>query len=280
MNKLALLGILALLCLATLYILGPKLTGFFVGFGQPAGEFEWWNISWHYRFKIEVNSSFYDRKDWPIEQFVNFTDLLPSGTFDENSIRVFEYGQNGKILYEVPSQFEKEDDFNASSNAVGTLVFLMNGTTQANSKRIYFVYYDSLENGPKEVVNYPINIQYSWDGQIVNVTNTLLNIYIDTNRGENTSGIYHVQDLGGTVVITASPSDRTAEYLHYFNGTANLTFDLRNNASFFAGPVRLVIKQVGGEVVFGNPEEKTNEGRIIKKYYIYNKVALSNMEPS
>jgi uncharacterized membrane protein len=271
MNKLQILVILILLSLATIYILRPKLSGFFVGFGQPAGEFEWWNVSWHYRFKIEINSTFYDTTDWPIELFINFTNLLPYGTFDENSIRVFEYGQNGKILYEVPSQFEKEDDFNALSNAIGTLVFLMNGTTQANSKRIYFVYYDSLENGPKEVVNYPINIQYSWDGQIVNVTNTLLNIYIDTNRGENTSGIYHVQDLGGTVVITASPSDRTAEYLHYFNGTTNLTFDLRNNASFFAGPVRLIIKQVGGEVVFGNPEQKTNEGRIIKKYYIYNK---------
>ena len=271
MNKAALLVLLALLAILAMYVASKALTGLFVGFGQPAGEFKWWNVSWHYRFRLEINSTSYSRTDWPIEQFVNFTDLLPSGTFDENSVRVFEYSQSGDILYEVPSQFEKDENFDASTNAAGTLVFLMNGTTQPNVKRIYFVYYDTVENGPKGTPNYPTQLAYSWDGQAVNVNNTILRIYIDTNRGENTSGIYHVEDLGGTVVITASSDDKTAEYLQYSNGTMNFTFDLRNNASFVEGPVRLVIKQEGDEVVFGNPAQKTNEGKIVKKYYIYSR---------
>jgi uncharacterized membrane protein len=271
MNKAVLLVVLALLAILAMYIASKALTGFFVGFGQPAGEFKWWNVSWHYRFRLEINSTSYSRTDWPIEQFVNFTDLLPAGTFDENSIRVFEYSQSGDILYEVPSQFEKDENFDASSNAAGTLVFLMNGTTQLNTKRIYFVYYDTVENGPKGTPSYPTQLAYSWDGQVANVNNTILRIYIDTNRGENTSGIYHVEDIGGTVVITASSNDKTAEYLQYSNGTANFTFDLRNNASFFVGPVRLVIKQEGDEVIFGNPNQKTNEGKMVKKYFIYNR---------
>ncbi|MEM5869904.1 MAG: NEW3 domain-containing protein [Candidatus Aenigmatarchaeota archaeon] len=260
---------LAILALQRIGLL--NLTGFFLGFGEPATEFEWWNVSWHYRFRIEVNSTSYSRTDWPIEYQVNFTDLLPSGSFDENSVRVFEYSPSGSILYEVPSQFDKEEGYDSSSNAIGTIVFLMNGTTQANSKRIYFVYYDTEENGPKSPPSYPTSLSYSWDNQIVNVNNTLLKFYIDTNRGENTSGIYHVEDIGGTVVITAGSSSRTAEYLEYSNGTNNLSFDLRNNASFVQGPVRLTIKQIGDEIVFGNPSQTTGEARVIKKYHIYNK---------
>ena len=258
------------LSLLTVYLLRLSLTGFFIGFGSPQAEFKWWNISWHYRFRLDINSTFYSRTNWPIEYRINFTDLFPSGTFDENSIRVFEYNSSGGILYEVPSQFEKDDDFNASNNAIGTLVFLMNGTTSANSKRIFFVYYDILENGAKESPNYT-SMNYGWDGQIANVNNTILKIYIDTNRGENTSGIYHVEDIYQNVIITANPDDKTAEYIQYSNGTNNLTFDLRNNATFFTGPIRVVIKQVGDEVIFGNPNQRTNEGKIIKKYYIYNK---------
>jgi len=262
---------LAVLSLSIIYAVRIALTGFFVGFGEAAGEFEWWNISWHYRFRIEVNSS-QEGEDWPIEKFLNFTELLPYGTFDENSIRVFEYNQNGKILYEVPSQFEKEEDFDASNNAVGTLVFFVNGTIQPNQKRIYYVYYDAVENGVKEKANYPTEIQYNWDGKIASINTTLLRIYIDTNRGENVSGIYHVENIYGTTIIHAEDFDKTAEYLQYSNSTHNLTFDLRNNANFIEGPVRLVIKQIGDEVVFGNPEEKTNEGKIVKKYFIYKKV--------
>lgn len=115
--------------------------GTFVGFGAPQNA-EWWNISWHYRTRLEINFTPYSAQynnisDWPVEQRMNFTELLPSGTFDINSTRVFEYSSAGTRLYEVPSQFEPDEDFNATTNAAGTLVFMMNGTTNANANRTF-----------------------------------------------------------------------------------------------------------------------------------------------
>lgn len=256
----------------TLYQLNLfRMTGFFVGFGEPSPEYRWWNVSWHYRIRLEINSTQYSRTNWPIEQTMNFTDLVPSGSFDENSTRVFEYNSAGDILYEVPSQFDKDDNYDSSTNAIGTLVFLMNGTTQANNKRIYYVYYDIIENGIKNYQSYATNLTKGWIGQIANVNSTFLKIYIDTNRAENTSGIYRVEDRFQNVILTTNTNNRTSEYIEYFNGTNNLTFDLRNNATFIEGPIRLTIKQTGDEIVFGNPGQKTNESIITKKYYIYNR---------
>ncbi len=262
--------LISFVLISSLYFLNlTRLTGMFIGFGQPQSA-EWWNISWQYRFRFEINSTQYNRTDWPIEQQINFTDLLPSGTFDINSTRVFEYS-SGSILYEIPSQFEVDENYNATNNAIGTLVFLMNGTTNANTNRTFYVYYDSIENGAKENPNYTININYNWDGEEINVNNSFLSINIDTNRSENTSGIYRVYSGEDYLLDVADESNRTAEYLEYSNGTYNFSFDLIGNASFTNGSVRLIIEQVGDEIIFGYPSQKTNEGQIIKRYYIYDK---------
>jgi uncharacterized membrane protein len=271
-KKILLVLFISFISLSSIYLIGTRFTGMFIGYGTPQNA-EWWNISWHYRTRLEINATEYDTTDWPIEQHINFTDLMPSGTFDINSTRVFEYSSTGTRLYEVPSQFEPDDNFNATNNAVGTLVFLMNGTTNANTNRTFYAYYDSIEDGVKENPNYPITVSYTWDaeGKIINVNNSFLKYYIDTVRGGNTSGLYHVEDMGENVIFNALDSDRTVEYLEYSNGTYNFSFDLRNNATFINGTVRLIIEQRGDEVVFGNDSQKTNEGKIIKRYYIYNK---------
>jgi len=251
-------------------------TGMFVGFGTPQNA-EWWNISWHYRTRLEINFTPYSAQynnisDWPVEQRINFTELLPSGTFDMNSTRVFEYSSTGTRLYEVPNQFEPDEDFNATDNAAGTLVFMMNGTTNANANRTFYVYYDSIENGAKENPNYPVYVNYNWNGEMVDINNSFLKISIDTNRGENTSGLYYVEGINWIIYDDATNKDnRTAEYIEYSNGTNNFTFDLRNNATFINGTIRLIIEQRGNEIVFGNTSKKTNEGKIIKRYYIYNR---------
>ncbi|MGC8812223.1 MAG: NEW3 domain-containing protein [Candidatus Aenigmatarchaeota archaeon] len=247
-----------------------SLTGFFVGFGQPAEEFEWWNISWHYRVRLEINTSSYERKDWPIEYRINFTDLLPYGNFDENSTRVIEYSPEGQLLGEIPSQFEKDDDFNPSNNAVGVLAFLLNGSNPPNTKRVFFVYYDTLENGAKEKIEYPSGISYSWDGEELNVNASGFSYWIDTLRGEGTSGLYRVRGIASQNDIWSVPgeTERTIEYLQYSNGTYNFSFDLKYNMSLkFSGPVRLVFEQKGYETVW-NSSEKT-EGFIVKRYYFY-----------
>jgi len=236
---------------------------------------EWWDAKWHYRVKLEINSSTYERVDWPIEYEINFTALLAqsgvSGTFDINSTRVFEYDSSGNLLYEVPSQFDIAEDYDASTNAHGTLVFLMNGTTSAGQVRYYYVYFDIIENGEKNASSYDTDLNYSWDGEEINVSNFKITWYIDTLRGENTSGIYRVIGESGEMFITPDEENRTLEYVHYTNGTYNFSFDLRNNASFFFGPVRLIIIQKGNETFWNDPENKTNMSTIMKKYVFYSK---------
>jgi hypothetical protein len=249
-----------------------NMTGMFIGYGMPQNA-EWWNISWHYRTRLEIQSTQYTRVDWPVEQHMNFTDILPSETFDINSTRVFEYS-NGHIIREVPSQFEPDDDFNASNNAIGTLVFMLNGTTNANNNRTFFVYYDSIQKGNKSATSYPVSVSYSWDGKLAQVNNSFLILGIDTGRLDNTSGFYRIENYIEDVLINAGDFDRTAEYVEYSNGTNNFTFDLLGNASFINGNVRLVIEQRGDEIVAG--VGKTNELSLTKKYYIYEKVGVQN----
>jgi hypothetical protein len=248
------------------------LTGMFIGYGTPQNA-EWWNISWHYRARLEIQSTQYTRVDWPVEQSMNFTDILPSETFDINSTRVFEYS-SGHIIWEVPSQFEPGDDFNASSNAVGTLVFMLNGTMNANSNRTFFVYYDSIQRGNKSAASYPASVSYSWDGKIAQVNNSFLIFGIDTGRLDNTSGFYRIEDYNENLLINTEDFERTAEYFEYSNGTNNFTFDLLGNVSFSNGPARLVIEQRGDEIVAG--VGKTNELSLVKRYYIYERAGVQD----
>ena len=254
MEKIVIFAVLVILIasLTSIYFLGSGITGMFIGFGQPT-DAEWWNITWHYRTRLDINSTQYDRTDWPIEYDMNFTDLIPSGTFDTNSIRVIEYSPSGTVLYELPSQLDEGNGFDASSNAIGTLVFLMNGTSTANSNRTFYVYYDSVENGAKEAVSYPTNLTNSTSGSLLLVNNTFLNLFIDTNRGDNTSGLYRVQDLYENTVFNVIGSERTTEYAEYFNGTNNLSFDLINEGTFTNGSLRTTIEQMGDEILFGDP---------------------------
>lgn len=247
-------------------------TGFaFPGFSDPT-EGEWFNTSWHYRMRVEINSTAVARTDWPVELSLNFSDMLPGGTFDNNSIRVIEYNNTGDILHEVPSQFDPGDGYNNVTNAIGEVVFIMNGTTSANTKRIFYVYFDIAENNQKEAPSYSTNLTYTWDGQIATVNNTRLHIRIDTNRADNTSGIYYVEEtLFFVPVLTVDAANRTAEYIELFNGSLNTTFDLRGNLSIREGPVRITLRQEGPEVVFGDLGQETGEGRVIKKYHIYNR---------
>jgi len=242
----------------------------FVGFGNSTNA-TWYNTSWHYRIRLDINSTTVARANWTIEIRMNFTDQLPSGTLDNNSIRVVEYNSTGSVLREIASQFDHDDDYSNATNAVGDLVFIMNGTTAANTKRIFYVYYDTFENGNKPAPAYGTNLTYTWDNRTATVNNTKINVRIDTNRGENVSGIFRVdnRDTAVPVVIAASGA-RPAEYIEYFNGTVNTTFDLIGNATFITGPVRLTIRQEGPEVVFGNVSQRTYSGRVVKKYHIYN----------
>jgi len=240
-------------------------------FPVHAQSFEWWNSGWYYRIPIEINSSIYERNNTPMEIEINFTEELKNlGLqigFDNNSIRVLEYNSSGSVLYEVPSQFDEEIDYSQTSNAVGIVTWIINGSTPVNQKRYYFIYFDSLNNS-KNIPDYQTNLSYSWDGEEFWLNNSLRAIKIDTLRGENTSGIYYATNY--TITLFDAPqSEKTIEYIKLFNGTSDLMYDFRWNASFKAGPVKITITQIGEESLWNNPDSKTGKGKIIKKYTFY-----------
>ena len=244
--------------------------------GAPKYEDVWWNASWRYRMKIEINTENFSRTDWPVERAMNFTWLLNnltvSGTFEPNSTRVVEYNSSGGILQEIPSQFDMADDFNASSNADGEIVFILNGTNTINTTRYFYVYFDIKENGNKTLGNYQTQLNYTWDNVSgeAEINNSKFIVYIDTARGDNTSGIYRVWDVVGESnwFFPAGSGEPTIEYTVLSNGTENLTFDLGNNTTFTTGPVGIRMRQVGEEVVW-NSTNKTNQMRVVKDYYFY-----------
>ena len=156
----------------------------------------WFDTDWHFRTNFTINNTDYDRDYWPVELEINFTDIMlqsgKNGTFDNESIRVIEHNSFGAVLFEHPFQFDNQIGFNVSTNAIGTLVFLLNGTTTANQIRYIYVYFDIVENTVKAPVIYSTDLVYSWDGEEVHVNNSIYRLKIDTLRGENTSGLYDI----------------------------------------------------------------------------------------
>ncbi len=255
---------LAVLCLAVLLALIPEV------FATD----EWYNSSWHFRQRYEFNASSYSREDWPFELQINFTQLLQQAgssnlSFDNNSLRVFEYNSSGSLLYEVPHQFDIATNYASENNAIGELVFIMNGTTLPFESRIYYVYFDALANGQKTSATYSTALTYYWDGEEFNVNNTGFQWYLDTMRGENTSGIYRV--VGPVIeIFNAASDERTFEYSQYTNESSNFSFAAANNASFVAGPVRITATLIGEEAYWNSTNSTTGEAILTKNYKFYN----------
>ncbi len=116
----------------------------------PAG---WFNTQWHDRVPISVNVGSTTRTDKPVDYNINFTQALTalgkSGTLNLASIRVVETTADGSTVIDpnVPFQFDQASNFDPTTNAAGDLVFLMTGTTPANTTRYYHVYFDTAPTG-------------------------------------------------------------------------------------------------------------------------------------
>lgn len=106
----------------------------------------WWNNAWSFRLPIEVNTGGFERFEKPVETTVNFTSALAtmgfsSAAFNENSLRVIERDSNYNVLDTLVSfQFDKDNGYNPSSNAAGTIIFIVSGA----GTRFYDVYFDTL----------------------------------------------------------------------------------------------------------------------------------------
>jgi uncharacterized membrane protein len=246
---------------------------------QPATsqpDVPWWNNTWHYRLPFTVNTTGYERQDWPVEYAINFTGILQSlgvsGTFDENSTVLFETNSTGYPVQEMPSQFDPADGYDASSNAAGELVFVLNGTNAPGTDRHFVLYFDIQEKQSHEKASYSSGMNVTWDGKELEVNTTRLVVNIDTMRGENTSGIYDIYDLeGGAYAFEnpCGPNDRTREWTELGNGSDRFGFDLGGNATITEGPVRITIRQSGEETYWDQPSDKTGQMALDKRYYLY-----------
>ena len=137
------------------------------GGGDP-----WWNTQFHFRMPVAVAAGAYDRNNKPAEVTVNFTTLLAqlgsAGiSFPDTSIRVVEVDGSGTVTDpSVVFQFDRDPAYNAVSNAAGSLVWIMSGTTAANSTRHYYVYFDSAAKTPPSfAASVTLTDNVSWAGQ-------------------------------------------------------------------------------------------------------------------
>ena len=109
----------------------------------------WWDSQWAYRLPVTVGAAGFTRTDKPVELQLNFTTLLAgAGTFDLNALRVIEVDANGNLLSTaVPFQFDPAPNYNATTNAAGTLIFLMEGNTGPSATRSFHIYFDVTGKG-------------------------------------------------------------------------------------------------------------------------------------
>lgn len=243
---------------------------------QPYGNnYEWWNTSWKYRVGFNTTSSTVDRTNWPVEMWVNFTDILLQKTgqiltFDNNSLRLTEYDSSTyELLFSnVSFQFDRPEDYDAQNNAVGIFVFMLNGTTAADETRDFFIYFDTNDT-PKEAPVFIEEISYSSSGEEFYVNNSYYWAYIDTNRGDTTSGIYRVNMSDGGELFWTASSEHPGEYIKY-NDTINaFTYNLTNNYTVvYSGPSRYVIEQEGPELNW-TTSSTSDQAHLIKRYYFY-----------
>jgi uncharacterized repeat protein (TIGR02543 family) len=117
-----------------------------------ASDLVWWDNNWDYRVEVTAAAAGYARTNKPAEFELNFTQLWSSlgktGTLDPNSIRVIEVGAGDAVLdAAVPFQFDRATNYNASTQAAGTLVLIMQGNTPAGASRRYHVYFDVTGKG-------------------------------------------------------------------------------------------------------------------------------------
>ncbi len=166
----------------------------------------WWNTSWGYRSVLSLNTNSYERENGRVEVPVNlteeFTKMGSVKTFDENSLRVIEYGLDGNVIGEVPSQFDKGTGYNAATNASGKVVWIMDGVTPAGSTKRYAIYFDAVENGSKPAGNYPLviavlnntsktwktdGVYLKWGGYAYNgyVADAITELRFDDNNNNN-----------------------------------------------------------------------------------------------
>ncbi len=107
----------------------------------------WWSDAHSFRLPLTFSPDDQQRQDYVVETNLNFTDQFNQanspGALIEDSIRVVETDENGFVINSsVAHQFIPSSDYDASTNAAGTLALLLPGVTSADESRYFDVYFD------------------------------------------------------------------------------------------------------------------------------------------
>jgi len=220
----------------------------------------WWDPAWPYRVPVTVNAADYARNNKPVELAINFTTLLQTlghpGTFAPNSIRVVEVDDADNVINaNVPFQFDQASNYNATNNAAGTLIFLMNGSTTAAQTRHYQVYFDVTGGG---------QTLPTFTDQVV-MTSITDSFGYDTLKLVTSAGTYHYHKTGGgfASLIDSGANDwiswnTAAGNAGDFRGIPNMVYPNdggyfhpgRNSATtttVYDGPLRASFKSVSSD---------------------------------
>ncbi len=229
---------------------------------DPGAKYEWWSSNWTYRVPLAVNSTYINRTDFSIKIKVNFTEYLNNpelnvGELDVNSIRVVEYEEASAGFaemfvsndsysdlrkYIVSSRFiPTKDEFDAIDNATGIVWFEMSGLSESNANRTFMVYFDTIENGPKDIddMNIIWNTKYNKNSDVVG----------DGQFHLAYGSIYRGLGLGGELTIWDSdlqntmgtPSTKWGNVENYFvmapgdfNGDGDVELVVSNINNYFS----------------------------------------------
>ncbi len=218
---------------------------------------DWWNFRWNYRINVTIDTTDYIRTDYPIEYIINFTKKLSdvgcSGCiFDNNSVRVIEYNATGNIIYEISSQFDETYGYNSQTNAVGEVVWILNGTTPPDTKKYFYIYFDTADN-IKNAIDYSpsfttaynpdSNITLRYNGNII----TVVDIKTGGTRSEgcarSNGGLLQLNTLNGTNSIDSTQDWIIPdEYLAWGDcGTGRVEPYALLDYKITTGPVRTII---------------------------------------
>ncbi len=112
----------------------------------------WWKTQWHYRLPVAAAANGFTRTSKVVNFPVNFTTLLTtlgaSGALNDQSVRVIEVDGSGNAIDTSSTyQFDHDPAYNATTNASGTVVVMMSGTTTSSATRNFHIYFDTAPSG-------------------------------------------------------------------------------------------------------------------------------------
>ena len=215
----------------------------------PPGPAGWWNTAWRFRVPVQVNSGSFARVNKPVEVPVNFTSILSTlgqtGGLVDGSIRVIEVTSVGAIIDStLLHQFDRASDYDANTNAAGTLTFLMSGNTLSGTTRTYHIYFDTQGSFPTPprapLVSTTDNVTH--EGQLSYQLTTQRGTYYYHKQG---AGFASMEDLAGNDWIGYTQGGGSAGE---FRGIPNLGavghpgYTNASSSLLYQGPLRTVIQ--------------------------------------